>query len=61
LPKISGKLASAGFFQPPTWFGWTSNICAVWAAVLCALITAASRCASRPIPKRMNSTNRSEN
>jgi hypothetical protein len=35
LPKISGKLPSARFFQPPTWVGWTPNICAIWAAVLC--------------------------
>jgi hypothetical protein len=38
LPKMSGKPASSCFSQPPIWVGWTPNICAIWAAVLCALI-----------------------
>jgi hypothetical protein len=36
-PKMSGKPASACFFQPPTWVGWTPNICAIWAAVFVRL------------------------
>jgi len=47
LPKMSGKPASACFFQPPTWVGWTPNICAIWAAVLCALMASAATLAFR--------------
>jgi hypothetical protein len=39
--------ASACFFQPPTWVGWTPNICAIWAAVLCALMASTATLAFR--------------
>jgi hypothetical protein len=42
-----GKPASACFFQPPTWVGWTPNICAIWAAVLCALMASTATLAFR--------------
>ena len=42
-----GQTGQRLFFQPPTWVGWTPNIWAICAAVLCALMASTATLAFR--------------
>src|SRR5277367_4052545 len=50
LAAVAEDVGQAGqrlLLQPPTWVGWTPNICAIWAAVLCALMASTATLAFR--------------
>jgi hypothetical protein len=50
LAAVAEDVGQAGqrlFLPPPTWVGWTPNICATWAAVLCALMASTATLAFR--------------
>jgi hypothetical protein len=47
VANVSGKPTGAFFFEPPTWVGWTPNICAIWAAALRAVMAFTANLALR--------------
>ena len=42
-----GQARQGLFLPPPTWVGWTPNICAICVAVLCALMASTATLAFR--------------